>query len=528
MMEPLDWGILGIYFVALVGLGFYWGRKQNTEKDYFLGGRKVPSWAIGISIIATQCGSISLIGAPAFVALASGGGMKWLQYEFAVPLAMILIALILIPTFYRSKITTAYEYLEKRFNPATRSLLSFMFLLSRGLATGCAVYAPAVVLSAATGLDLTFTILLIGGIAIVYTVMGGIKAVIYSDVIQLIILWGSVFASIAITLQISGGISNLLPAIPIERAQAVDFSHTGFDGYTYAFWPMVIGGIFHYFSYYGCDQSQIQRVLSSRSADKSKLSLFLNGFLRFPLVLTYCIFGLLLVGFLANQPSFAADVAAEESIDFLVPMFIVSYLPVGITGLVMAGIFAAAMSSLDSAYNSLSAATVHDFYRRYINKSPTEKQCVFWARIATLGWGLFCVGFAFVAGRIAETIIVGINMIGSIFYGPVLAAFLLGLLSKRSKGYGVIGGVLAGVVFNLYLWLYQPQVSWMWWNLIGCIVTLLVGYGISLFLAKPKIERIEPYVIKKIRDTPWHSKYLILLFYFICMILISYSLVFVL
>jgi SSS family solute:Na+ symporter len=528
MMETLDWGILGIYFVALIGLGFYWGRKQESEKDYFLGGRRIPSWAIGISIMATQCGSISLIGAPAFVALASGGGMRWLQYEFAVPLAMILIALILVPTFYRSKITTAYEYLEKRFNPATRSLISLMFLLSRGLATGCAVYAPAVVLSAATGLDLTLTILLIGGIAIVYTIIGGIKAVIYSDVIQLVILWGSIFASIAIVVQVMGGTSNILSAIPVERAQAIDFSHTGFDGYTYAFWPMVIGGVFHYFSYYGCDQSQMQRVLSSRSEDRSKNSLFLNGLLRFPLVLTYCLFGLLLIGFLANQPSFAADVAAQENIDFLVPMFMLRYMPVGLTGLVMAGIFAAAMSSLDSAYNSLSAATVHDFYRRYVNKNPTEKQCLFWGRIATLGWGLFCVGFAFVVGKIAETIIVGINMIGSAFYGPILAAFLLALLSKRTRGYGVIGGVLAGVSFNLWLWIYQPQVSWMWWNLTGCIVTLLVGYGTSLFLAKPKAEKIKPYVIEKIRDVPWRSKYLILLLYFVCMIIISYSLVFVL
>ena len=310
---------------------------------------------------------------------------------------------------------------------------------------------------------------------------------------------GSIFASIAIVLQITGGFSNILSTIPVERVEALDFAHTGFDGYTYAFWPMVIGGIFHYFSYYGCDQSQIQRVLSSKSVDKSKISLFLNGFLRYPLVLTYCFFGLLLIGFLENQPQFAAEVAAKQNIDLLVPMFMIRYLPVGITGLVMAGIFAAAMSSLDSAYNSLSAATIHDFYIRYINKNPTDRQCLFWARIATVGWGLFCMGFAFVAGRIAESIIVRINMIGSVFYGPILAAFLLGLLSKRAKGYGVIGGVLAGVSFNLWLWFYHPQVSWMWWNLIGCVVTLIVGYGISLFLVKPKSEKVKPYVIEKLQ-----------------------------
>ncbi len=522
MMELLDWGVLCIYFVILITLGFYWGRGQITEGDYYLAGRNMPYWAVGLSIMATQCSAIGLVSAPAFVALANNGGLRWLQYEFAVPLAMVLTAIIFVPVFYNSKVVSVYEYLEKRFDSSTQTLLSFMFLFGRGLATGCGVYLSAVVFSIADGLSLGLNILIIGGIAIVYTIIGGMKGVIYSDVLQLFLLWGSVFMCIGIIIHMIG-IGDIFSAIPVDRAQAIDFSHTGFDGHTFAFWPMLIGGIFHYFSYYGCDQSQIQRVLSSESVDRAKSSLFLNGFLRFPLVLTYCVFGLCLIGFLEQTPQFAAEVAAQPSPDFLVPMFIINYVPAGLTGLFVAGLFAASMSSLDSAYNSLSASTISDFYIKYINKTPSHSQCIFWARVATLGWGLFTIGFAFIAGGISETIIEGINKIGSLFYGPILGAFLLGLLSKRTRGQGVIAGVIAEVCFSVYLWFFQPQVSWMWWNLIGCVITCVVGYSISLLFTKPKIELIEPYLLQNKKIGKPNLKYLILILYCIFIILLSYS-----
>jgi SSS family solute:Na+ symporter len=509
--------------VVLVALGFYWGRKQETGEDYFLGGRKVPYWAIAMSVMATQCGVISLIGAPAFVAIASGGGAKWLQYEFAIPIAMILIMVLLVPTFYKAKITTAYEYLEKRFNHQTRALLSFMFLLSRGLATGVTIYAAAVVLSVTVGVNLYLTILLTGVIAIVYTTAGGMKAVIYSDVIQLIVLWGTVFIGIAIVLRYIG-LGEALSFIPAERAMGIDFHHTGFDGYKYAFWPMAIGGIFHYFSYYGCDQSQTQRYLCAKSQDASKSSLFLNGFLRFPLVLSYIVFGLVLIGFLRHNPGFLAAVNAQGDPNTLVPMFILQYFPVGLTGLMIAGMFAAAMSSIDSAFNSLTAVTMNDLYKRYLKPDVKQSHYLFLSKVVTVGWGVFCVVFAFFVGDIAETVIEGINMIGSAFYGPILGAFLLGLLSKRTRSWGVIAGVIVGIAFNMYLWAYQPLVSWMWWNMTGFIVTFAVGYLASLFMAKPAPERLEGYTRLKVEEKGWYSRYAALIVYFIIMIGVTYAL----
>jgi len=518
MLGAVDWAIVGAYFVFLIFLGFYFGKGQRSGEDYFLASKSAPSWAVAFSIMATQCGVISLIGAPAFVALASDGGAKWLQYEFAVPLAMVLIMIFLVPVFFRSKITTAYEYLEKRFDSKSRALLSFMFLLSRGLATGVTVYAAAIVLSVSLGINLYLTILLIGVISVVYTWVGGMKAVIYSDVIQLIILWGSVFVGIFIVLQFIGFEGVMIPA---ERAAGIDFTHTGFDGATYAFWPMVIGGIFHYFSYYGCDQSQTQRFLSTSSPKEARRSLFMNGFLRFPLVLSYILFGLFLIGFIAKEPSLIEKVNATGDINTLVPIFVVDYFPTGLAGIMIAGMFAAAMSSIDSALNSLAATTMNDFYKRYANPEVKEERYVSLSKLCTLVWGIFCVVFAFFVGNIAETVIEGINMIGSAFYGPILGAFILGIINKRSNSKGVIVGVIAGILFNLLLAIFAPQVSWMWWNAIGFAVTFGVGYGISLLTEKPVA--IEDYVYRK---EGWSTSYTLLILYFFAMIVISYSLKF--
>jgi len=516
MIEPLDWVVIGVYLAILLWLGFYLAKGQKSEKDYFLGGRNIPSWAIAMSTTATQCGAISMMSIPAFVALASGGGMKWLQLELAVPLAVILVMSLIIPTFYRSKITTAYEYLERRFSPATRSLISFMFLLSRGLATGCAIYAPSFLLSTITGFSIVYMILLMSAVTMIYTAVGGIKASIYTDVLQFILLSGSVLILIAVLFD-HAGFSSIVASIPKGRALGVDFIHTGFDGYDYAFLPAIIGGIFFYSSYYGLDQSQIQRVLTSKSVDASRSALFLNCFLRYPLMLGYCILGIFLRGFLSGEQSLLQAVVIGNNPDALLPLFISMYLPAGLRGLIIVGILAGAMSTLDSSYNSLSAATMNDFYTKYIKKEPTAKEYLLWSRLTTLGWAIFCMIFAFFAGRLAETIIVGVNKIGAVFYGPILGAFLLGILTKRARGYGVIAGVLAGVVFNAYLWFYQPQISWLWWSAIGFLVTFSLGYSLSL---TGKIQG--EYKVVKSRDKRWSSKYTVLLLYFVVIVLISY------
>ncbi len=480
-MTRLDWLVLGAYLAAIVIMSFALARGQRSPVDYFLGGRKISSWAIAGSIMATQVSAVSLIGAPAFVALKAGGGLRWLQYEFAVPLAMIGLIVFFVPIFHRLRIITIYEYLERRFGPAARSALSLIFLISRGLSTGVSLYAASIVLSVCLRLPLAETMLLVGAITVLYTTVGGIKADIYSDVLQLLILAVGTIAGIISVLWLIGDAREAIALVNPERLQALDFKNHGLgDGETFSFWPMLIGGVFLYVSYYGCDQSQAQRLLTSETVRESQRALFLNGLLRFPLVLLYCLFGVLLAAFLTHQPDFARRIPAEHP-DYLVPLFMVEYLSPGITGLVMAGIFAAAMSSLDSAFNSMSAVTMRDLLGRGGKLGHlSERQSLRWSRLYTAIWGVFCTASGFWMSRAEATVIELINMIGSAFYGPTLAVFLLGLWTKRTNQHGAIAGLIAGVAVNIILWLFFPSVSWLWWNAIGCGIAFAVGYLLSL------------------------------------------------
>ena len=476
MITTLDYAVIGVYFTGLVLLSYLIGRRFQGRADYFLGGRRMPAWVIGCSIIATQASVISMISAPAFVALRPGGGLQWLQYEFAVPLAMIPVAAVLARAFHRAGVINVYEYLERRFGAATRLLFSLIFQLSRSLATGVAIYAAAILLSTILETSLPVSILLVGGICLLYTTMGGIAADIWSDVIQLFVLWAGIFIVLGYALKVGGGPEVLLAHVPAERLQALDLTAHGLgDGATFGFWPMLLGGLFLYSSYYGCDQSQIQRVLSTPDEETTRRALFLNGVGRFPLVLSYILVGLFFAGFVQAVPSFAAAIPADHP-DYMIPVFIKHYVPAGITGVLLAAMFAAVMSSIDSAFNALAAATVQDLYARYVRPGASDRHYLNVSRLLTVVWGTICTGFAFLAGGVAPTVIEGINKIGSVFYGPILAAFLLAILSRRATGVGVIAGLLAGVGVNLVLWLrFEAEVSWLWWNATGCLATLAVA-----------------------------------------------------
>ena len=387
----LDWSVVSLYLAALIGVSVFIGKSQKGEVDYFLGGRGISSIAIALSIIATQCGSVSIISAPAFVALNEKGGLLWLQYELAVPLAMIVLMVFFIPLFYRLQITTVYEYLEKRFSYSVRCIVSGLFQLSRGLATGVAIYAVSIVTSVCFGLPLWLTIILTGLISTVYTLIGGIKAVIYTDALQIVILWVSVFICLGFGLSLIEDWAGMAALLSTADLKAVDVQHHGFgDGETFSFLPMVLGGLFLYVSYYGCDQSQVQRVLCSPSTEESNRSLFINGLLRFPLVASYCLLGVFMIVFLDQNPEFKASLP-QGHYDYLLPLFIVNYLPHGIIGFVLVGIFAAAMSSLDSAINSLSAATLKDLGENLPSiKEAIQKQFIFYSRLTTFVWGSLC------------------------------------------------------------------------------------------------------------------------------------------
>lgn len=484
-MTNLDWTVLGVYILGIIGMSMAVGRGQNSQEDYYLGGRLIRPWQVALSVMATQVSAISLIGAPAFIALRSGGGLVWLQYEFAIPLAMMLIMIVLVPVYHRSRGITIYEYLESRFGQTTRAILSLVFLVSRGLGAGVVLLATSIVTSVCLGIPLAQTVLLIGVVSLIYTTIGGIKADIYSDIIQLVILWGGALVSIAIIVNLLGDSAFTIAASDSARLRIFDLSATGLgDGKTFAFWPMLVGGFFLYLSYYGCDQSQAQRLLTTQTPDQARRALFVNGLLRFPLVLTYCAFGFFLLQFLQNHQNFAASLESSPP-DFLVPLFLVEFFPKGLLGLVVAGIFAASMSSIDSVLNSLSAATWRDFLVRYFPsmRRLTGRQMVRSSRALTVFWGGLATVFALGMIGGPETVLELVNKIGSAFYGPILAIFWLGILTSRTSQIGAIGGFVAGIAVNIFLWrFYQNEVSWLWWNVSGFLTTCLIGYALSVAL----------------------------------------------
>ena len=472
-MLAADWLIIAVYITGLIGMSLYLGRGQRDQDDYYVGGRGLPWWAVGLSTMATQTSAISFISIPAFVALKPGGGLTWLQYELSVPLAMIGVSILLLPFFRKLKLISVYEYLELRFGPSIRYLISAVFLISRALGTGVGLYASAIVLAVMLDQPLWVTILLMGAVTVVYDTIGGIKAVVYSDVLQTLVLLAGLLLCISVAVISVGGWGAIPDTVPATRWHAIDPSMGLGDGSSTPFWGFVVGGLFLYLSYYGVDQSQVQRELAAKSLDGTRKSLYMNGFLRFPLTLLYILLGLALGAVYVTQPELQDRLPAER-MDFLVPIFIVHHLPWGIRGILVAALLAASMSSLDSALNSLSAVTMRDFIDKRHNLSATKSLRL--SKLTTVAWGIIITGFAFFVGNISDTVIESINKIGSAFYGPVLAAFLVGILSSRANATGVFAGVLAGVGFNLTLWLGYPEVFWMWWNLSGLVIAVIVTF----------------------------------------------------
>jgi len=478
-MTFLDWFIIVLYAGGLIFLGWRLGLKQKTAEDYYLAGRKLPWLPIGFSTMSTQLSAISFISAPAFVALRPGGGMLWLGYELALPLAMIVLMAYLFPVFHSLRIISVYEYLERRFDVKTRVVMSLVFQISRGLATGVAVYAAAIVLSVALQIPIWITIVLIGVVAMIYELFGGIHVDIISDTIQMIVILVGIVVIGLVGLHLIGGWDSVSQFIDPDRLRAIDFSAHGLgDNQHYGFWPLFFGCFFLYASYYGCDQSQVQRELSARNLKECKLSLLFNGFFRFPVVFAYCTVGLILGTFVTQNPGFLTKLPGGDY-DYLVPTFIMENMPMGMVGFLFIAVLAAAMSTLDSSINSLSAASVEDIYKKLRNRAVSSRQEMKLSKLFTVFWGFFCIGFAFYVGNISTTIIEAINKIGSAFYGPIFAVFLAGIISSKPRATPAVVGLAGGVAGNLFLWLFIPSISWLWWNVIGFLVTTIIIFTAS-------------------------------------------------
>jgi SSS family transporter len=508
-MLTLDWIVLTVYLAAMIALSAWLSRGQHDESDYFVGSRRLPWWAVGISIVATQSSAISFVSIPAFVALREGGGLTWLQYELAVPLAMLFLLGWVIPYLRDLKLVSIFEFPTTRFGPATGKTLALVFLVSRGLATGIGVYATALVVSTMLGWSLAASILLIGVVAIIYDTLGGLKAVVASDVIQMVLIVVGVIAAIVLAWSMVGGAGAAWAAMAPERRAAVDWSTGIGDGATAPFWAYLVGGFFLYASYYGTDQSQVQRLLGTADSRDAQRAVLLGGLLRLPLTLLYIGLGVAIGAVWQISPELQAMVPTDR-VDALVPQYLLMYVPVGLKGLLLAAILAAAMSSLDSALNSLSAVTMKDFVGPLLGGDAEARHLV-WSKITTVGWGIAITALALVADQIDRTVIEAINKIGSAFYGPVLATFAIGLFSKTVRGRAMLAGLLAGVGINVTAWLTAWPLHWMWWNVMGCAVTVAVAFALSLTASRAGADNSVPLMSARWRaaDVRWATPLLL-------------------
>ncbi|WP_309382388.1 sodium:solute symporter family transporter [Cerasicoccus frondis] len=517
-LGPLDWVIIFSYLVGLIGLSAWLSRGQHSGKDYYLGGNSSGPWAIALSTMATQCSTNSLLGVPAFVAF--NGGLLWLQYELGVPFAMVGLMLFLMPALRRLNLISVYQYVEDRFDLSARLLLSALFLFVRAFGTGVTIYGVGLIIARVLQVDYLAAVLILMAVTIVYDFLGGMKAVIWSDVIQIILIFVSVLVAVVVAIHACGGWDGMMSAFPPERQQAIDFKGTGLgDGQTFAFWPMLLGGFFLYMSYYGCDQTQAQRSLSTRSADETNQALFLGGILRFPLVCTYSLLGVAIGAFAALHPEFMEqlklnpDKPGEPDLNLAVPVFMLHQFPTGMIGLLMVGILGAAMSSLDSTLNSMSAVTMQDYVHRLRKHPLSDRQELWLSKGTTVFWGLLCLAFSFLVGGIADTVVESVNMIGSVLYGPLLALFMMGLLTRFIGARAAIAGLLTGMLCNGLMWKFAPGISWLWWNVFGFLIAWGVGVIVALFDRQPPKEYTRQQRTKFQKDSLTRRRVLILCAY---------------
>ncbi|VEP14914.1 Sodium:solute symporter [Hyella patelloides LEGE 07179] len=507
-MTIIDYIVLCLYLLGVAWLGTRFSKEQHSTEDFFLGGRNIPWWAIGLSVMATQASAITFIGAPGW---GYEGGLERITTYINVPLAVAFVVSTLIPFFYRAQIFTAYEYLENRFGSGTRTTIAVVFLVARGLATGVILYTPSLVLSVMTGWSVSICILIMAFLSVSYTVMGGISAVIWTDVVQMVFLWFGTGISIFLVLKsVPGGLEGVVQVA--QEKQFLNALNPSWDiTETYTLFAGLLGGVIWHISYFGTDQSQVQRMLTAKSENQAKQSLMIAGLLMVPQMLLFLWIGIMLYVFYQDR--------AFDNVNQVFPTFIVEELPMGITGLVIAGVFAAAMSSLDSVLNSLAAVSVKDIYSRYIKRNASENHYLKVSRWLTIGWGLYATIAAFFVENMGS-VIEAVNKIGSFFYGPILGIFLLALLTRRISGSWATVGLLGGVVAVFAVdWL--TNISWLFYNVIGVVVCLVLA-SLGRFLAPLPIEVAAQY---KDRIT-WHSlnswwTWALLLYFIIMMVLLA-------
>lgn len=547
-MHWINWLIVVAYLVYVVTDGLRRARGTKGIEGYFLANRNLPWWAVGLSVMATQLSAVTMIGT---TGQGATDGMRFVQFYFGLPIAMVILGVTLVPFLHGARVFTAYEFLERRFDARTRSLTSFLFLVSRGMSCGAIISAPGIVFSAIFGWPLLWSVALIGIPTVIYTMFGGVQAVTWADVKQMVLIVGAL-ALIVVILLVQ------LPVTPDEalrvagaagRTRVFDFSFDITQQYT--FWSGIIGGTFLMLSYFGTDQSQVQRYLTARSVDEARSSLLMSAYWKIPLQALILLIGVLIFVFFLFQPSplllnpaherrvraaeaaaytdletrygeafeqrrtaaaalaaagasdavgrrvflsadsavqsvrtealaMAARVTGEPSrdVNYVMPRFVLHHLPLGMAGLFIAAVMAAAMSSIAAELNSLSTATVIDFYRRWVRPEASDAHSLSVSKIATGFWGLFACFVAVQAGSLGSLIEV-VNRFGSFFYGSILGVFLLAMIPK-ARAAGAFWGLIAGMTAVGLVSRLAPGVAFLWHNVVGALTVVLAGMAVSV------------------------------------------------
>jgi len=561
-MHWIDWTIVAVYLVWIVWDGLRLTKRSHEIEGYFLASRSLPWWAVGLSVMATQLSAITMIGT---TGQGYADGMRFLQFYYALPIAMIVLSVTLVPFFHHARVYTAYEYLEQRFDAKTRAFTSLLFLLSRSMSLGVVISAPAVVLAVVMGISVTNTVLLIALPTALYTMFGGVQAVTWTDVKQMGLI---VFGLLAVIVVLIGALPEgvgvpqaLRLAGATGRLQTFDFTFDLSNPYT--FWSGTIAALFLFCSYFGTDQSQVQRYLTARSVDEARESLLMSAYWKIPLQALVLLVGVFVFLFYLFTPSpmlfnqvherelrggsrageyasleqryaeaaaarreagvamAAADASGDgaaraadaftageaevrairaeavalvrestgdatyNDVNYVFPTFVTTHLPVGLVGLLIAAIFAAAMSTIAAELNSLSTATVIDFYRRFLRREASDRHYLRVSRLATGLWGLFASAVAVWAAELGSLIEV-VNRFGSFFYGSILGVFILAVGFPRATGTGAFVGLIAGMASVAWAASFTT-VAFLWHNVIGAVVVVIVGLVAST--VKPEVRR---------------------------------------
>jgi len=469
-LDKLDLAIIAVYLVGITLFGLRFRKRQRSLRDYFLAGRDIPWWAIALSIVAAETSTLTIISIPG---LAYDTNLTFLQVVMGYVVGRVVISCVLLPHYFRGDLYTAYELIERRFGRGLRSLTAGLFLLTRAAAEGVRVYAVSIVVSIALGTGEVASIAIITILTLIYTFEGGLAAVIWTDVVQTVIYVGGTLVGLVTILHlVPGGWTAIhAAAVSAGKLQVFDFRPTLWIPYT--FWAGVIGGTFLTTASHGTDQLIVQRLLAARSQKQSVTALLSSGVAILFQFALFLIVGVMLWAY------YGVASANFGKPDRIYPTFIVSRMPHGISGLLIAAILAAAMSNLSAALNALSSTSIMDFYVRF-RPHADERLKMRISRFSTFLWALVLFALAVIAlHKVGRVIEVGLQ-IASVAYGALLGVFLLGVLTKRANQSGAIVGMLFGFAVELYLW--GTHVPWTWWVMMGTIVTFAVGYAASLLM----------------------------------------------